>query len=68
MPVFYITLSLSICILCMTSMLKFVCLLNGKSKALEAVAIFGRYYKTITIDIMTIISDATIWSVTYDCY
>ncbi len=26
----------------------------------------GLYYKTITIIIMTIISDATIWSVTYD--
>jgi hypothetical protein len=24
------------------------------------------YYKTITIIIMTIVSDATIWSVTYD--
>ncbi len=27
----------------------------------------GLYYKTITVVIMTIISDATIWSVTYDC-
>ncbi len=26
----------------------------------------GLYYKTITIVIMMIISDATIWSVTYD--
>jgi hypothetical protein len=26
----------------------------------------GLYYKTITIIIMTIISDATIWSITYD--
>jgi hypothetical protein len=26
----------------------------------------GLYYKTITIVIMTILSDATIWSVTYD--
>jgi hypothetical protein len=26
----------------------------------------GLYYKTITIIIMTIVSDATIWSVTYD--
>jgi hypothetical protein len=25
------------------------------------------YYKTVTIVKMTIISDATIWSVTYDC-
>ncbi len=28
--------------------------------------ICGLYYKTITIVIMTIVSDATIWSVTYD--
>jgi len=28
--------------------------------------ICGLYYKTITIIIMMIISDATIWSVTYD--
>jgi hypothetical protein len=28
-------------------------------------AISGLYYKTITIVIMTIVSDATIWSVTY---
>jgi hypothetical protein len=27
----------------------------------------GLYYKTITIVIMMIISDATIWSITYDC-
>jgi hypothetical protein len=27
----------------------------------------GLYYKNITIIIMTIVSDATIWSVTYDC-
>ncbi len=26
----------------------------------------GLYYKTITIVIMAIISDATIWTVTYD--
>jgi len=26
----------------------------------------GLYYKTITIVIMTIVSDATIWSVTFD--
>jgi hypothetical protein len=26
----------------------------------------GLYYKTITIIIMTIVSDATIWSVTFD--
>jgi hypothetical protein len=26
----------------------------------------GLYYKTITIVIMTIVSDATIWSITYD--
>ncbi len=26
----------------------------------------GLYYKTITIIIMTIVSDATVWSVTYD--
>jgi hypothetical protein len=26
----------------------------------------GLYYKTITIVIMMIVSDATIWSVTYD--
>jgi len=28
--------------------------------------ISGLYYKTITIVIMTIVSDATIWSVTFD--
>jgi hypothetical protein len=27
----------------------------------------GLYYKTITIVLMMIVSDATIWSVTYDC-
>ncbi len=27
----------------------------------------GLYYKTIKIVTMTIVSDATIWSVTYDC-
>jgi hypothetical protein len=26
----------------------------------------GLYYKTITIVIMTIVSDATVWSITYD--
>jgi hypothetical protein len=28
--------------------------------------ISGLYYKTITIVIMTIVSDATVWSLTYD--
>jgi hypothetical protein len=28
--------------------------------------ISGLYYKTITIVLMTIVSDATIWSITYD--
>jgi hypothetical protein len=27
----------------------------------------GLYYKTITIVIMTIVRDATIWSITYEC-
>jgi hypothetical protein len=35
-------------------------------KILTDQKICGLYYKTITIVIMMIISDATIWSVTYD--
>jgi hypothetical protein len=30
------------------------------------IIICGLYYKTITIVIMTIVSDATIWSITFD--
>jgi hypothetical protein len=33
---------------------------------LKSAFISGQYYKTITIVIMMIVSDATIWSVTYD--
>jgi hypothetical protein len=36
---------------------KMLCVLAMKS--------CGLYYKTITIVIMTIVSDATIWSITY---
>ncbi len=49
-------------------------LIVGLPKILHALVTFlrvareisGLYYKTITIIIMTIISDATIWSVTFD--
>jgi hypothetical protein len=34
--------------------------------ALKSEFISGLYYKSITIVIMMIINDATIWSVTYD--
>ncbi len=33
---------------------------------IQATVSRGLYYKTITIVIMMIISDATVWSVTYD--
>ncbi len=41
------------------------------AKLFQAILMFvgkasGLYYKTITIVIMTIVSDATIWSVTFD--
>ncbi len=36
------------------------------SAVVTALEFSGLYYKTITIVIMTIVSDATIWSVTYD--
>ncbi len=39
---------------------------NKRVMILEIKTISGLYYKTITIVIMTIISDATIWSITND--
>jgi hypothetical protein len=41
----------------------FKCLKNHQKRFYDT---SGLYYKTITIVIMTIVSDATIWSVTFD--
>ncbi len=40
--------------------------INFSRKIFLNVGLSGLYYKTIMIVIMTIVSDATIWSVTYD--